>query len=724
MGAVRGDGASAEADARVEPPRAPDPPVRRPSAASALALGTVLAGVALAVGPGPAHWSVAERTLDPTALSPAPLVSIVHALARLIPVGELSQRLDALVAVLLLGNAAAASWVGFTLFRGRGRMPGAIAAGPVCVAGLARWAQAAGAPVATPGLVVSLVAMLAAAEVVRSRVRFGHVTPRATATALALTTAITVIDPRAASVLVLLTIVTAVITTRRALRRGAAARRWIVATTFALVPVLSAVVVTLLVLTPRAGPLPWPSLATLHIVLPTPGLVDPYLAAVLVYPALALLLLTIVVLRWRGGPWLAAWATVPACLADANGPLVPLSVGIAVLAVATAGWAWLAGTAAAPRKYRSRAGALAMLGSLATAGVVMALALDLPTRTPSRPVAQTRPVGSLVRLYARGMLAPGDVLVANDPWLAAAIEDRKATEGWRPDVLLLRTPELDAKTLAGLSRAWHERGRRILSDGWHIGPDWDASRAVDSGPLFWFVGALDPADREYTDLQAFFPDPKGQKEQQRRRWTRLAIERSRFRRATGDPHAALSALPLEARRYRSLQTRLQLARSARAEAGAGSELPGPLPEPDAIDDAALILAEAGDILFSHGEHERATELLIEAGNSGYATAWGALVRWQLRAGQTSAAESTARALASEPTLRGEAVDLLRWLLLRDRVADAMTLARTLAQTRPDRPGAPSVSASEAAARLSLLARQATRPPPPPIAAPPTTSARR
>jgi hypothetical protein len=160
-------------------------------------------------------------------------------------------------------------------------------------------------------------------------------------------------------------------------------------------------------------------------------------------------------------------------------------------------------------------------------------------------------------------------------------------------------------------------------------------------------------------------------------------------------------VPVAPERVEALTMRLQLAVSARPGAGAQSELPGMTDELDA-QPGALFAAEAGDLLYAHGEHERAGELLVEAATSGVRSALPALARWQLRTGEDSDGRATVRAIAADPSLRAEAVALARWLVERGRVEDARALAEAMA---PD----PSRAAEEIGARLAVLRASATRP---------------
>ncbi|MBL4683321.1 MAG: hypothetical protein JKY37_01935 [Nannocystaceae bacterium] len=479
---------------------------------------------------------------------------------------------------------------------------------------------------------------------------------------------------------------------------------------------MAPILIATIVLFVLHGGAPTLELSRVRLLWPTSKLAtDPSVAGI-VYPAVALAAVMTFVLRWRGGPWLWAWALVPVVIVDARGPWVPHSVLLVVIAVAASGWVWLAGLWPPhhARLARGLAG-LTALGLCVLSWLSATSPSGLATATMRgatvSAVAEQRPLRSLVSVYTRGLIAPGDVLVAHNRWLAEALEDRSRVEGWRPDVAIVHAESLNDQTIARLSLDWQRTGRRILSDSYNLGGHWRATWAVDSGPLFWFVGEHALSEPDFTDLSDLLPPPGSRDPERMRQWHRLAIERTRFRRALRDPSAALAALPLPTPRFRSLLTRLQLVRSARTDQAAGSELPATLPSPAQTDalDAALVSAEAGDLLFSYGEQERATELLIAAANDGYRPAWGALARWQLRAGSTSAATATLAAIASTAALRSQALAVLRWLLSRGRIADARELLTVLG---PPRPGAlsPPDTANEVAARLRLLDAMAVHPP--------------
>jgi thioredoxin-like negative regulator of GroEL len=246
--------------------------------------------------------------------------------------------------------------------------------------------------------------------------------------------------------------------------------------------------------------------------------------------------------------------------------------------------------------------------------------------------------------------------------------------------------------------------RRLLSNSFNAAGNWSASWVLDSGPLFWFVGPGLPEGRELTDLSRFFPDLSALPPDDRVAWQRMIVERARFRRAIGEPTAALEAMPLSAESFRGMHTRLQLATNARPSAGAESELP-PLPDRLPADPRLLWAAEGGDLLYAHGERERAAELLAESAAGGWAPALGALARWQFRAGEDEAARHTIIAMADAEATRDAAIEMVPWLLARQRTADARLVLEALAGNDARKPTA------ELGARLHVLSAQALVPPP-------------
>jgi hypothetical protein len=319
------------------------------------------------------------------------------------------------------------------------------------------------------------------------------------------------------------------------------------------------------------------------------------------------------------------------------------------------------------------------------------------------PVADRRPVRNVVRGLERGLVAPGDGLFAFGPWASDLIQLQRS-EGFRPDVDIVAAKHVSDREQLQHMMQWDAAGRRILSDSFDGGSGWTPTLVVDSGPLFWLVGRGADEDREFTDLTRFEPQWSELDPDERRRWGLVALERARFRRALGEPEAALDALPLSEKRTQGLVTRLQLSRRAGPDTGRRSEVP-PLPPGAAWDARARFIAEAADIMYEHGEHARAAELFAEASTlDPQIGALGALARWQLRAGESKAAAETLGYLAAEPQHHGEALDVVAWTLRRQRWLDAQLALEGL-ETSSDH------AALEVAARVRLLSGLAYAPAP-------------
>jgi len=360
------------------------------------------------------------------------------------------------------------------------------------------------------------------------------------------------------------------------------------------------------------------------------------------------------------------WVTVD------GAPLAPETSTALVFALASAVWVTTVARLGHHRWLQHGLGT-------AVCAVLLVMALR-PLERRGHAVADDRPLGTLRRVYDRGLVAPGDAVFAYGPYFALA-KQAAIYEGWRPDVDIVDASTLDPADFLNLTMRWDAIGRRVLSDSFDGGGNWDPSWIVDSGPLFWFVGRGSIPDPEFTDLSRFEPvtgqvDPRTE-----HAWADLQIERSRFRRRLGEVEAALQALPMTAQRRRSLLTRLQLARSVRPTPTAASELgskAGPSDPPQ-----ARIIAESADLLYAYGEHARATELFIEAADEGSSQALAALARWQFRAGQEAQAQTTVGWLATEVEARRRAIELGHWLLDRHRDADAQSLLRLMRNT-PER----------------------------------------
>ena len=615
------------------PANAAEPDRGEVSAAGPVGVGLVLAATIAAASPLPAGgWTEAEHPLVlPTA---GPLGWLWDALVLALPVGERGARYGFGTLLVALAVAAAAGLLAFRLYRGVGRAPAAATTVPLCAVLLLAWLRE-GPTDAPATLGVGLLATLALATLVDARVR-GQAADRATWA-----------------------------------RGGVAAILALGTWCFGHVPLDSPITIDVGAFTALA-----------RAVGPT-----------VLYLALALLLLLLLPLRWRGGGPLLVVAGAALVLVDRSGPLAPEPLRLVLIAVAACGWIWLAGSIAgresgAGRRWLARAAAgfaVAILMTLAGARVKLA----------SEPAAARRPTASLLALQQRGLIAPGDVLLAHDPWLAAAFAAAQRDEGLRPDVELHAAAELDASRLSDRLAAWARADRRVLSDSFSYAGRWQAAWTLDSGPLFWFIGTASVGDRDFTDLRAYAPalDDPTLTASERARWERLQVERTRHRRALGLHDEAVLALPLADDELAALAQRLHLARLSRLPAVAGSEL-GPAPWPAAPPPASA-LAEAGDLLLALGDGAAGTTRLDEAAARGVAEAFAALARWQLRAGEEEAARATLAVVAATPGLRPQLLGVCRWLVARARVEQAAAL---LAAAAP----APAFAAEELGLRLAVL----------------------
>ncbi|MBK9752887.1 MAG: hypothetical protein IPO88_05150 [Nannocystis sp.] len=375
------------------------------------------------------------------------------------------------------------------------------------------------------------------------------------------------------------------------------------------------------------------------------------------YPALALLVLLVLPLRWRAGGLLLGVAGLGLVLADRSGLLAPAPALLVLVSVAACGWIWLAGSAGG--RWAAWATTLVLLAVTATRVVFAA------------GPASRRPEASLLALHQRGLVAPGDVLLAHDPWLVLAFAAAQRDEGLRPDVEVIDATSRDPAWLAERRIGWSREGRRVLSDSFSLAGRLRAGSPLDSGPLFWFTGssALEPL---FTDLRRFSPTPGWRlRPDEAARWERLHVERARHRRALGRHEEAMLALPFADEDFAVLTRQLQLAELSRLPATEGSEL-GPGAWSQALAPASA-MAEAGDLLLALGGGADGAARLAEAADRGVAEALAALVRWQLRAGEEEAASATLRVLAAAPVLRPQVLGVCRWLLLHGRPQEAATL---------------------------------------------------
>jgi hypothetical protein len=667
-------------------------------ARNALIAAAALIVVCLAAAKAPPSWS-AVLPLRPTLLEAGPAGPVWTALADLLPVGELAWRADVLAALFCGLCALAAAWASYQLFRGPGRWVASVAVGPIITAALLGWARDVGPAEALRMLPPTLVGTLAVAWTVRSLVHFGFVTPVARTRAVGAAAVVAVFEPRMGLPLLL-----AVAAGGYALGR----QRRLVGGTVVVAVVPAAIAFAALWITGAYWTLP--DLTSLRLAAPD---LDPFLGGHLptagAYAGLALVLLLVMPLRWRGGLVLVVLTAGGLFLHDRHGSLAPTPALLMLLGSAAAGWIWLAGSAA-PKAKPWVGRVLAVAATPAAAFVALSQGALGVT-----PVAASRTTASLHRLYEKGLVAPGDTLVTYGAW-TRTIQEARYAQGWRPDVECTAGDGLSPDALMEVVMEVDARNRRLLSNSWSGGGNWSAEWMLDSGPLFWLVGpGLAPEEREFTDLTRFVPELGSLPEAERAQWVRMVVERARFRRALGEPAAALEAMPLSSESHRGMHTRLQLATNARPSAGRESELPalsGPLP----ADPRAVWAAEGGDLLFAYGERERASELLAEAGAAGHPSALAALARWQFRAGEDEAARQTVAAMAGNPTMRSDALAMVGWLLARQRTADAAHLLGAL--TLADRP------TMEIGARLEVLTAHALLPPPTPPEPDPETVTRR
>jgi hypothetical protein len=630
-------------------------------------------------------------------------------IATWIPAGEAIHAPFALAAIVTLANGLAATWVAYQLFRGPGRWWAAVVAGPLTVLSIVHWLLQVGTAEAFPALPFTLAATLSVGVLVRSLVHFGRLTPVASARVLAAAAAAALIAPRPGVPLLCLLATICLLRHIRAAdlsadrRRGrqrlggrlveAARRSWPVLLTAAVVPGSAALALGEDV--PGFGL----SVGTLTVGAPPLHELRAHLGVALLYPALALVLLLVAPLRWRGGLSVALLTAGALTVRDDQGSLAPIPVMLVAAATSGAGWVWLAGSLRVSRRLGralsfAAAVVIAMVGS-----EPMWAKLHVLGGPPT--VASQRAGPSLLRLHDRGLLAPGEVVIAHGNWLRTGLRALQTTEGARPDVLIVDPAALDAISLSMDSVRWAHEKRRILSDSFNLGGRWNAALAVDSGPLFWFVGKTDPEARQFTDLVRLTPVPSPRiPADYARRLEVFHVERARFRRAVDHPADALLALPIEEELQRELLAQIEASRAPRPTPALASELPAMTPDLE-FAAGALIRAEVGDLLYGAGLEHVGARLLLEAANGGVKPAWGAFARWRLRSASETAQETLAN-MAKDPSLRSESVGLLWWMVARGRLADALELRAHLAPVGTAVP-------EEVGARLAVLTALARRP---------------
>ena len=629
--------------------------------------GLVGAATVVATSPAPPRLSVSAEPML-MAATPGPLGCLWDALWLALPVGERGARGEFGALLAILAVAAAAGVLAYRLYRGTGRGAAAFAAVPVCAALLLGWARE---DEVTPGaLGFTLLATLGLAAVVGARV--GGPGRSTWLRAVVATIVAGLLWPRVGAAWAAVVFVYMAWTGRV----GRTGWRRVGVVAVALVMTLVPVVLTYMT---------WPAGQDLRLVM-DPGAVARSTGPVLRDLGLALAVLLVTPLRWRGGGLLLALVLAGLIAGDRGGRLVPAPMLLVLLAVTACGWIWLAGSVR--RRWLAWLGVgaatVAILGIVAASLVIV-----------SEPIAARRPEASLLALHQRGLIAPGDVLLAHDPWLAAAFAAAQRDEGVRPDVELHAVASVDPARLSERLAGWARVGRRVLSDSFNYAGRWQAAWALDSGPLFWFVGTAGAADRDFTDLRDHSPGAAlaSLAPAERARWERLHIERARHRRALGHPDEALLALPFDDDTLAALAQRLQLAKLSRLPAISGSEL-GVGAWPSAPPPASA-LAEVGDLLRALGDGTAGTERLEEAAGLGVAEAFGALARWQLRAGEEEAARATLEVLAAAPVLRPQLLAVCRWLLARARAGQARALLEGLVPAEGH-------AAEELGARLGVL----------------------
>lgn len=619
-------------------------------AAWPIAGGLVVAATLSAASPLPGAWTTSA---EPPPLLPTPglLGGLWDAATLWLPVGERGARAGFAALLLALAVAAAAGWLAFHLYRGTGRRPAAFAAVPVTAAGLLVWLCEAPASEVPAILGFGLFATLALGLDVGARVHGSGSARRRFASGVA-ALAGALLWPRAGVGLLAGLLAYGAWTART----DAVWRRAAAALGLGLAPLLAFGTGIL-----RHDPTDsswhagwWmqlrlaPELAELRRVV----------GAASLYPALALLMLLVLPLRWRGGGLLLGVAGLGLTLADRSGLLAPTPALLVLASVAACGWIWLAGSVGG--RWAAWATTLVLLGVAATRVVPVA-----------GPVASRRPEASLLALHQRGLVAPGDVLLAHEPWLVLAFAAAQRDEGLRPDVELIAATSRDPVWLGERRQRWSREGRRVLSDSFNLAGRLREGSPLDSGPLYWFAGSstLEPL---FTDLRPFSPAPGVRlRPDDAARWERLHVERARHRRALGRHEKAMLALPFADADFAVLTRQLQLAELSRLPATEGSEL-GPGAWSQALAPASA-MAEAGDLLLALGGGADGAARLAEAADRGVAEALAALVRWQLRAGEEAAASATLRVLAAAPVLRPQVLGVCRWLLLHGRPQEAAAL---------------------------------------------------
>ncbi len=645
------------------------------SAQITLALGVAAAASCVFWSPASPEWTAPSS--QPPHLGAIEQVSAQ--LTSLVPLGDRTQRIVFEVQLWILAVSVVACWCGYNLFRGPARHVSAAATAPLTAFAVVAWAtDRAQTPLAE--LAFAFFALLALSALVRPLVHLGRVTRPAAARSLAASATAATLDPLPG---VLLAAVVVGIGTLRAARVEPWRLRfhgpgWMIALTPALA--LASALVAL-----QLAP-PWGELDGLHVELPDVARLRSYIGATLLYPAGALVLLLVMPLRWRGGITIFVFVTGALFLRRGDHSLAPTPAALACLSVAAAGWVWLAGSVT--RRHR-RVGFT--LGAVATA-IVLTVAIRHATPSLDELVhARNNNSRLIAHQYLKALSVPGDILFVHDPRLGAELATDQREEGLRPDLTLVGSDVLAGTAPDAAHPAWRDMGRRVVSDSFDLAGHWDPTWAIEIGPLFWFV--FDPTIAGEHTTDAPLPTFPGWPLGARGRWDGVKLEHARFRRATGRELDAFNMLPLPPDERQSLRASAQVARAVRLTALRSTELPlDASADPFKVPLAAI--AEAGDMLYESGDHELGAHLLREAANGGHHAAWGALARWQFRAGHEEAANEVFEHLARTPTLRAEAVAVLDWLTRRGELSAAISLRRQLDSGQG--------SVGELGARLRLL----------------------
>ena len=616
---------------------------------------------------------------------------MVDQLLRIVPVGSLPQREEVVATLLVLAVAMMMARLTHQLYRGPGRPWAVVCCGPLVTWSLLHWLATTRPTTPATALLFTFFALAAVAELVRSLVDHHHLTPNASLRMLVLTGYSAMVDVNAGVPLLAALSVLAVL--RRRPRESIASskneRRGAQLTMGAML--LVAVVIPLFLVGLHAPPpIEWESW---RVAAPMLDPVRRHLSSYLLLPGLAFVALLVAPLRWRGGLELALLLAAGLAVHGPTEPLAPLPTLVAATSAASTGWIWLAGSVLQRRTVL--AGALAGAAALVVTGLAALGGGGLDSWLREKPLAQSRPTASLVRFYARGLLAPGDAVLVVDPWLQHRIRDLRDSEDFRPDVRVVAATSLDLAQLSALAMPWAAQGRRILSDSFTVGGRWSETWAVDSGPLYWFIGNAAVDNDQYIDLSQLaseWTDPGN--EEGAHRWERMHVERVRFRRARHATAKAVAAFPyLDAEQRRLLaHHQAEFVLTPRAEPA--SELI-PVPPTRLYPHGSITLAEAGDLLWSGGADEAGTAMLVSSAERGFSPAWGALARWQLQAGNDREARETLHLIASAPELRPEAAILVEWLLARGRVPEAASFQAAFVPAK-------TAVIDELASRLALL----------------------